>query len=102
MHFLAYHEKRLRWQEISLLFNKWFIMMLFTDLLILLAIVLKGVGEYMVCYKPIVICITIVWCSYVMCMYVAVYYNYMYAHIMHTCIYIPKHMHEYIHNYICM
>ena len=63
MHFLAYHEKWLGWQEISLLFNKWFIVMLFTDLLIilLLAIVLKGVAEYMVCYKDI----SIVWCMYV-------------------------------------
>ncbi|XP_065902091.1 mucolipin-3-like isoform X2 [Dysidea avara] len=46
LHFLAYHEKHLRWKEITPLYNKWYMLMLFTDLLIMVATALKIVSEY--------------------------------------------------------
>ena len=50
LHFLAYHKKRLRWTEISVLYNKWYIFMLFTEILILVSVVLKIISEYTVSY----------------------------------------------------
>ncbi|XP_065902044.1 mucolipin-3-like isoform X2 [Dysidea avara] len=46
LHFLAYHERHLRWQEISPLYNYWYMMMLFTNLLIFAATLLKVYSDY--------------------------------------------------------
>ncbi|XP_065902052.1 mucolipin-3-like [Dysidea avara] len=46
LHFLAYHKKHLRWQEISTLFNFWYMLMLFTNLLIFLATLIKIHHDY--------------------------------------------------------
>ena len=47
LHFFAFHMKRLRWtDELSALFNKWYIFMLFSNMLILVAIILKMVSDY--------------------------------------------------------
>ena len=46
LHFLAYHERHLRWQEISPLYNKWYLLMLFVILLIFAATLLKVYSDY--------------------------------------------------------
>ena len=48
MHFLAYHERHLRWRELSPLYNKWYMWMLFTNLLIFVATVFKIYSDYSV------------------------------------------------------
>ena len=50
LHFLAYHKKRLGWTETSVLYNKWYIFMLFTEMLILVSVILKIISEYTVSY----------------------------------------------------
>ena len=48
-HFLKDHiETQLHWRVIAGLYNKWYIFMLFTNLLISSAIVLKIIAEYKV------------------------------------------------------
>ncbi|XP_065901987.1 mucolipin-3-like isoform X2 [Dysidea avara] len=46
LHFSAFHKKHLRWKEISHLFNKWYILMLFTNTLIFSGTILKIITEY--------------------------------------------------------
>ena len=51
LHFLGHHKKQLRWAEISVLYNKWYIFMLFTEVLLFVSIILKIISEYTVsCY----------------------------------------------------
>ena len=62
LHFLAYHKKHLRWQEISTLYNFWYLLMLFTNILIFLATLMKIYHDYndkvMKCTSVNVVCMS--------------------------------------------
>ena len=59
--------KRLRWKELSPLYNKWFILMLFTNALIIVASMMKIFIGYQVCLFYVFVCACVREC---MCVYI--------------------------------
>ena len=55
--------KRLRWKELSPLYNKWFILMLFANALIILASMIKIFIGYRVCVMCVLhVCVSVCVC----------------------------------------
>jgi len=61
-------KKRLRWKEISPLYNKWFVLMLFANLLIIVASMLKIFIAYQVSA-----CVSVCLCGCIACVCVCAY-----------------------------